>query len=105
MPLSVRGPSLSFLFSLEFFDTKGDFRWEVWGFCTFSETVRQANVLIISKPGPATACLKGWGLGGGVTDAMFINNPARILCPKMALNRGNLTKPSCSGSGRGGKAS
>lgn len=45
------------------------------------------------------------GVGAGDTDAVFINNTARLLCPKMALNRANLTKSSCPGSGRGGKAS
>lgn len=32
-----------------------------------------------------------------------INNTVRLLCPKKALNRMNLTKSNYSGSGRGGK--
>ena len=37
------------------------------------------------------------------SDKKVINNTARHLCPKKALNRTNLTKSNYSGSGRRGK--
>lgn len=68
-------------------------------FHTFSSTAGWGDVrMSLSVGWDHTAA--GLTLNG---NAKVINNTARLLCPKKALNRTNLTKSNYSGSGRKGK--